>query len=347
MSVSPGEIVEGRKPHTPLSRRRFLGTATASLGAIVLAGCGGGEEDAASGTMTAQGWRGRRTKSDTAAPSAPQGLSAAAASSSSIVLNWGAATDNVGVTGYQIYRCSGGGCAPSVQIANPKSTSYTDSGLNPATSYSYCVVAVDSAGNVSARSAIAAASTLPAATPAADTTPPAVPTGVTASATSSSSITVNWGAASDNVGVTGYLLYRCSGGGCTSVTQIAKQTATSYTDAGLTAGTSYSYSVAAVDAAGNVSAPSRLATAVTLSATSTVTWSVNPQPVLIAGSSSGFDLSQTLPQGVARGGTFSLDASSAPLPNGVTLSPAGILSASASTTGTFSGVIFAYQEPTA
>lgn len=341
--------MQERRSHTPLTsfaRRRFLCSATASLGAIALAGCGGAEADASGDTITAQGWRGRKRKNDAMAPSAPQGLSATATSSTSIVLNWGAATDNIGVTGYRVYRCSGGGCSPDVQIASPNTTSHTDTGLNAATSYSYRVVAVDGAGNASAPSTIAAATTLPASTPTADTTPPAVPTGVTATAASSSSITVSWSAATDNVGVTGYLLYRCSGSGCTSATQIASPTATSYTDTGLTAGTSYSYSVAAVDAAGNVSAPSQLATAVTLSTTPALTWSINPPPVLIAGSSSGYDLSQTLPLGIVRGGTFSLDASSAPLPSGVTLSPAGTLSANTSTTGTFSGVIFAYKEPT-
>lgn len=313
---------------------------------MALAGCGGTEGDAVGGTMTAQAGRGRKPRPDKAAPSSPQGLTATAASSDSIVLNWGAATDNVGVAGYLVYRCSGVGCLPDAQIANLNATSYTDSGLNSATPYSYCVVAVDGAGNLSAPSATATASTLPTVAQSTDMTPPATPTGVTASALTSSSIAVSWNAATDNVGVTGYLLYRCSGSGCTSVTRIANPTTTPYTDTGLTAGTSYSYSVAAVDAAGNVSALSQLATAVTLSTTSTLTWSIDPPPVLIAGSSSGYDLSQTLPQGVVRGGNFSLDASSAPLPNGVTLSPAGILSASASATGTFSGVVFAYKEPT-
>src|SRR5262249_31047407 len=49
---------------------------------------------------------------DTLVPSTPTGLSAAAVSSSGIDLSWSASTDNVGVTGYNVYRCQGAGCTP-------------------------------------------------------------------------------------------------------------------------------------------------------------------------------------------------------------------------------------------
>jgi hypothetical protein len=54
-----------------------------------------------------------------------------------------------------------------------------------------------------------------------------------------------WTAATDNVGVTGYRVERCAGAGCTNFAQIATPTATSYSDTGLTASTSYSYRVRA------------------------------------------------------------------------------------------------------
>jgi chitodextrinase len=335
-------------PLKPFTRRKFLSSATASLSVLALAACGGGDEE--DGTMSALakgGVKGRPQRTgDTTAPSMPTGVSATASSASSITVTWGASTDNVGVNLYRLYRCTGSSCTSFAQIANVAETSYTDGSLSASTAYSYRVAAVDAAGNVSELSAIASATTEPLANPApADTTPPSVPTGVAATAASSTSITVTWSASTDNVGVAGYILYRCSGSGCTPVTEIARPTATSYTDSGVSAGTSYSYKVAAVDAAGNVSAPSSPALATTPAANAPITWQVDPSPVLTAGSSNAFDLSQTLPQGVVRGGVFSVDPSGSPLPSGVTLTSTGLLSASSGASGSFSGVVFAYREP--
>ena len=67
--------------------------------------------------------------------------------------------------------------------------------------------AVDAAGNLSAYSAIATATT-PAAP---DTTPPSAPTGLGATAVSTSQIDLAWTASTDNVGVTGYRVERCQG----------------------------------------------------------------------------------------------------------------------------------------
>ncbi|HTT13156.1 MAG TPA: hypothetical protein VMG60_19970 [Burkholderiaceae bacterium] len=58
------------------------------------------------------------------------------------------------------------------------------------------------------------------------------------------------------------------------------------------------------------------------------------------------DLSWSLPPGIKRGGTFSVDPSGAPLPASVTLSPDGKLSlAAGATQGSTYGVVFAYTEP--
>ena len=64
---------------------------------------------------------------------------------------------------------------------------------------------------------------------------------------------LSWTAATDNVAVTGYLIERCQGTGCSNFAQIAAPagTGTTYSDTGLAASTSYSYRVRAVDAAGN------------------------------------------------------------------------------------------------
>ena len=90
---------------------------------------------------------------DATAPSTPTGLSATAASSALINLLWTASTDNVGVTGYKLYR---GG----TQIATVTSgTAYTDSGLAAQTTYSYAVGAYDASGNVSAQSILVSVTT--------------------------------------------------------------------------------------------------------------------------------------------------------------------------------------------
>ena len=90
---------------------------------------------------------------DTIAPTAPTGLSATAVSVSQIDLSWSASTDNVGIENYLVYR-------DSVQIATTTATAYSDTGLSSDTTYMYVLTAVDSAGNVSATSTPAQATTL-------------------------------------------------------------------------------------------------------------------------------------------------------------------------------------------
>ena len=200
---------------------------------------------------------------DTTPPTAPSNLTATAASASQINLAWTASTDNVGVTGYLVERCSGAGCTNFAQIGTPTSTSFSDTGLTANTSYSYRVRATDAAGNLSGYSNTASATT----TSGQDTTPPTAPSYLTATAASASQINLSWTASTDNVGVTGYLVERCSGAGCTNFAQIGTPTSTSFSDTGLTAGTSYSYRVRATDAAGNLSAYSNIATATTTGTT--------------------------------------------------------------------------------
>lgn len=85
-----------------------------------------------------------------------------------------------------------------------------------------------------------------------DTAPPSAPTSLTATAISPSQINLSWSASSDNVGVAGYKVYR----GGTQIATTNQFTAQSYTDTSVTAGTTYVYTVAAYDAAGNVSTQS-------------------------------------------------------------------------------------------
>jgi mannan endo-1,4-beta-mannosidase len=77
--------------------------------------------------------------------------------STGLTLSWTASTDNVGVTGYDVYRAVGSGAFTLVGSA--ASTTYADSGLTPSTTYRYQVRAKDAAGNVSANSGIVSATT--------------------------------------------------------------------------------------------------------------------------------------------------------------------------------------------
>ncbi|QJD83896.1 DUF4832 domain-containing protein [Cohnella herbarum] len=310
---------------------------------------------------------------DTQAPSAPANLISTGTTASSASLAWSASTDNVGVTGYDVYR---GGSL----IGSTSSTSYTDSGLNAATAYSYTVKAKDAAGNVSlssntlnvttasgggggtvsyeaeasvntmaggaAASACSACSggskvgyvgnnagtlqfngvnasaagaatltvsylngdasrtaqisvnggsavtltfpntggwttvgtiqtqvqlnagnnTIKLSNPSGwapdfdriqvssgsgsgDTQAPSAPSNLSVAGKTASSISLSWTAATDNVGVVGYDIYR---GG----SYVGTSTTTAYTDTGLAASTAYSYFVKAKDAANNISAAS-------------------------------------------------------------------------------------------
>src|SRR5213083_2377144 len=133
------------------------------------------------------------TGPDTIAPSTPTGLRALAASSSRINLSWSAATDNVGVIRYGVYR-------DGVRIAYIPGTSYASTGLSAATTYSYTVAAYDAAGNASAQSSAASATTKAPL----DTQTPSIPTNLAATVVSASQIDLSWSPATDNVGVTGY-----------------------------------------------------------------------------------------------------------------------------------------------
>jgi chitodextrinase len=190
------------------------------------------------------------TQPDTTAPTAPAGLSITASTASTISLSWNASTDNVGVAGYKIFRAG-------VQVGTSTVTSYNDTGLAASTAYSYTVSAYDAAGNISAHSTALQATT----SAQTDTTPPTVPTGLSVTGTTVNTASLSWTASTDNVGVAGYKIFRAG-------VQVGTSSVTSYTDAGLTASTTYSYAVAAYDAAGNTSTQTTPVSATTASASS-------------------------------------------------------------------------------
>ena len=95
----------------------------------------------------------------------------------------------------------------------------------------------------------------------ADTTSPSVPGHLTALG-SATQITLLWNPSLDDVGVSGYRVERCQGAGCASFSQLAVTAGPGYVDSVLSTGATYRYRVRAADAAGNVSAYSKVVTAV-------------------------------------------------------------------------------------
>jgi chitodextrinase len=189
---------------------------------------------------------------DAQAPSAPANLTATGQLGAA-ALSWTAAADDVGVVRYDIHRSTTAGFTPSAanKIGESTTTTYTDSGVS-AGDYYYRVTAEDAAGNVGP------ASNEAQATVQADTTRPSQPTGLSGSTTSRSA-TLSWTAATDNVGVSGYRVYRDGA-------EVGTTPTTSYTDSGLTPATGYAYTVAAYDAAGNLSSVSAAANVTTAAA---------------------------------------------------------------------------------
>ncbi len=200
---------------------------------------------------------------DTQLPTVPGGLAGTGTSSSSIALTWSASTDNVGVTRYDIYR----GTTLAGSSAN---TSFTNTGLSASTSYSYRVRACDAAGNCSAQSTAVNVSTTASGGGGGggDTLLPTVPAGLSGTATSGTSIALTWNAASDNVGVTRYDVYRDGN-------LAGSNAATNFNSTGLTAATPYSFRVRACDAAGNCSAQSAAVSVTTTGVPSVLDWTTN------------------------------------------------------------------------
>ena len=216
---------------------------------------------------------------DTTPPTIPTSLSATAISSSQINLSWTASTDSVGVTGYRIYR---GGA----QVGTSATNSYSDIGLSPATAYSYTVAAYDAAGNVSAQSTSASATT-PAVL---DTTPPASIANLSTSNTTQTSIQLNWTAPGNdgNVGTAASYDVRYSTATITlsnwaSAIQVTGEpvpsvagTAQSMTISGLSAITTYYFAIRTTDPAGNISGLSNIPSATTQSFTLSTTLTASP-----------------------------------------------------------------------
>ncbi len=221
---------------------------------------------------------------DTQAPTTPNNLTITNTTPSSLTLSWSTSTDNTAVTGYNLYR-------GAVKAGTASAPSYTYTGLSCGSSYTLGVEAYDAAGNVSSRSTLDAST---AACP--DTQPPTAPTTLVQTGSSSSSVSLSWDAATDNVGVAGYGLY--VGGSARG-----SAAATTATISSLACGTSYQIGVDAYDAAGNrsaqtaaiattaacapdtqaPSAPSNLAITSSTGSSLTLSWSASTDNVAVSG----------------------------------------------------------------
>ncbi|MDG2194645.1 MAG: endonuclease [Polaribacter sp.] len=186
------------------------------------------------GGDSAQDVWGIYTSSDAQAPSVPTALTTSNITTSSITLSWTASTDNVAVTGYDVF-------VDGVLTQQTTSTSATFSELTPGTTYSFTVLAKDLVNNKSAQSTAKNETTLT------DTEAPTVPTNLTVSNTTDTSLTLTWTASTDNTSVTGYDVF-------IDGVYNATATTTTHTVTGLTASTTYSATVLAKDGAANASA---------------------------------------------------------------------------------------------
>lgn len=140
----------GRPVVARMDRKTFVhGKAVLlGLGLAWMLGCGGGSSDSlGSGTPPPD-----PPAQDTQAPTVPSGATIGSVTATTVQVSWTGSTDNVGVTGYRVYRGSS-------LVGTTGETGYTDTGLNAGTTYAYRISALDAAGNASAQSTAVEATT--------------------------------------------------------------------------------------------------------------------------------------------------------------------------------------------
>jgi chitodextrinase len=172
---------------------------------------------------------------DSQPPSTPANLIATGAAGR-VDLTWDASSDNTAVIGYQVFRNGS-------FLSTSTSSAFSDTTVAAPAAYTYTVSAFDAAGNTSGLSnAVAITTEVPP-----DTQPPSVPGNLSANATTPTSVELTWSPSLDDIGVTGYEVFR-------NDVLLTTTSTPGYTDTAVVAGTDYSYAVRASDAAGNRSA---------------------------------------------------------------------------------------------
>ena len=187
-------------------------------------------------------------------PSPAANLVATALSFTQVQLIWARNPHPTSVeTGFEIYRSTtSGGPWTFIGQVPTDTVDFMDHGLTPKTTYYYVVRTIDS-------TAAAALSNQATVTTGADKVPPTAPTNLQVVTTSSSSVSLLWNSATDNVGVTGYYVYI---NGAKSFATGAGDTTFQVSD--LTPNTEYSFFVVAVDGSGNASVHSNQVSAPTI-----------------------------------------------------------------------------------
>ena len=165
-------------------------------------------------------------------PATPTGLTATPGSAQ-VTLSW---TASSGATSYIVQSATVNGGPYAIIASGVTTTSYTNMGLTNGTTYYYVVAAVSSAGQSPNSSQVSAQ---PSGTLSA-------PTGLTATP-GNAQVTLSWTASS---GATSYIVQSATVNGGPYTTIASGVTTTSYTNMGLTNGTTYYYVVAAVNAGG-------------------------------------------------------------------------------------------------
>ena len=172
---------------------------------------------------------------DLESPSIPQNLLVESVTSDMVSLSWDASTDNIGVAGYRVYR-------DKQLVQEVQGEQFTDTGLTEDTEYTYEVRAFDIAGNQSEASNEVFART----SVSVDDEAPTIPLNLKVENVTTDTVSLSWGASTDNIGVAGYRVYRDK--------QLVQEVqGEQFTDTGLTEDAEYTYEVRAFDAAGNQS----------------------------------------------------------------------------------------------
>lgn len=170
---------------------------------------------------------------DRKAPDKPTGLKVSTVTETEVTLMWTPSSDNVKVKGYEIF-CNG------VKAGTSSKTIFNARKLIPGQSYKYSVIAVDTVSNKSLSSEPLTVTTLK------DVKKPTAPSELKAHKVKGTSASLQWNTSTDNIKVTGYIIY-CNG------FELAKSTRTSKTvKSPLGLGIDI-YWVKAVDLSGNLS----------------------------------------------------------------------------------------------
>jgi len=215
-------------------------------------------------------------------PSPASNLVSHALSFTQVQLNWARNPNpTYSEAAFEIFRSTtAGGPYSYVGQAPADTVQYVDQGLKPNVKYYYVVRAIDS-------TAAAAISNESSATTQSDQTPPAAPLNLTVTNTSSTSVSLSWNTATDNVGVTGYYIY-------VNGAKSYFTTDTFYTVNALATGQQFAFSIVAMDGSGNASTPSNQVTAATINTglnykyyTTATAWSTLPNFTTLTPVSSG------------------------------------------------------------